>query len=365
MSSVWRPEIQLTRPESQLLDIIRLCLILQVVVGHAVALFLPTMQLLLIAPTQNVSDILLKLLFRFGPQSAYIFVFLSGLLVGGTLLFEFRQGRVPRATDFARSRLFRLLPTAIVALLLTAVFDGFGLLAMHKLDLYRNVLGHDAVAAFTVTNFLGTLLFLQPTFVDAFGSNGPLWTLGYIAQFYFCGFAILKLAQLNLQLAATVTVGSTLAFGYVRPEWSILFVVWVTGACLRNLSLSQLSKPSALFLAGFALVVFANVLPPLLSAVTSCAAGALFSLGARCSQQIIFKAGTFLRSVANESYTIYAVHFPALVFVAMLSEKNRSSLATLLGALITAAIATWISVFLSRQLSNFAPQTESSRGDKI
>lgn len=80
MIGQWAGDLKLGKHESLYHDLLRIMLIFQVIVGHVAAVTLPQMPVLLAEPVGNATEITLKLLTRYGPQAAYLFVFLSGYM---------------------------------------------------------------------------------------------------------------------------------------------------------------------------------------------------------------------------------------------------------------------------------------------
>lgn len=308
-------DARLGKTESQGHDVLRLILVMQVVLGHAAMIALPDMGHLRQATSGMWPEILYRLLTRFGPQAAYLFVFLSGVMVAGNLFAGLRDsGTVPSFLSFMGRRSKRLVPVTLLSILLTALLDWFacGPLGLH--EVYRNGLQSDLTQNYTPVDFLGSSLFLQPIFVDAFGSNGPLWTLGYIFQFYVLGWGLCRILQISRTGGSVALLLGVASMGFVRPEWAILFVGWLIGGMMRLVPFNWPALPP--LLAATLLMILSNLLPALVSATLSCVVGGLFVAGLRGLHRPLgaFSA-SFLRQISNDSFVLYAVHFPVMMFV--------------------------------------------------
>lgn len=293
------------------LNLLRAALLVQVVAGHFAAMMLPTIPSLGDAsPGFRTLAVGFRLATRFGPQAAVIFVVLSGFLVGGPLL----QNRLAHQPNdfgiFLGHRLCRLVPTLVCALLLTALLDTFAIVFFDAEPVYR-AQRYDFVAALSLWNLLGNFLGLQPTFFDVFGSNGPLWTLGYLIQFYVFGFAALMwTTRPRSVLAVTAPI---LAIAAMKIEWLLFFIAWLSGAML---ALAPSPRHTAPYLAcGSMLTVSANLHSGLWTVPLAAAAGLNFIAAARCKPLGAESLGPVVKILADFSYEIYAVHFPVGFFI--------------------------------------------------
>ncbi|WP_255731624.1 acyltransferase [Phaeobacter sp. B1627] len=311
--------------ESRAHDILRMFLLLQVILGHMAHIALPNMSQLFNDLEQTWPEVMFRLAWRFGPQAAFLFVFLSGFMVAGPLIEHMQQGRVPAARDFFKRRMLRIAPIAIGAILLTAGIDALSRLAPGAEALYRQGYAYDLVSTFTLQNFFGNLLFFQPIFVDSFGSNGPLWTLGYIVQYYILGWIFCWAFARIGPKAVIGLVAALVLMSLVRAEWAVLFIAWLAGGLTRGLG-GRHSKVSRLCLiAAGVLFVLSNLLPPLMAAVASIPVGMLLAGGALPHVSLpSWSTPLWLRRLSNESYTIYAIHHPVLVSTYVLGFQGHA-----------------------------------------
>ncbi len=318
--------VELTRPapsedlrlglaESQWHDMLRLFLLLQVVFGHMGAVALPSAHQLATDVAQHWPSITFRLIWRFGPQAAFLFVFLSGFMVAGPLLTSTREGKAPSARAYFSKRLHRIVPISVCAVLLTALLDIVSRFSPGACVFYYNGYAYDMVAAFNWTNFIGNLLFLQPVLVDSFGSNGPLWTLGYIVQYYILGWILSKIYVSSRLLALIMLVLCLGLMANARAEWAVLFLSWLSGGVARHTHVSKRLFVPFLLL-GCLLFVVSNIMDALASAASSIAIGFLLTMALRHLPAVRrLDMGGGLRRLSNESYAIYAVHHPVLMSI--------------------------------------------------
>jgi len=298
------------------LDALRVFLLAQVLLGHLAAIALPEISEVAGRRDSFALGVLAyRLMTRFGAQSAYVFVFLSGLLVGGPLLARARQGEILDFAEFVRRRFARIIPALWIALAVGATFDVVGAFVLGAADVYSHQKAYNFLGAMTFENFGGDLLCLQPTFVGMFGSNGPLWTLGYIAQFYLAGFALSRALATRAHLPLIASCCGFLAAAIFRPEWGALFVIWCFGALARNLSVGGWDG-RLYFAVGFALFVAANRAPTPLSILMCGACGFLLFNWARVAVAAPPPwLSCILQTIAGLSYEIYMTHYPAAFFI--------------------------------------------------
>lgn len=310
--------------ESAWHDLVRCFLLAQVVLGHLGGIALPSIPELLMDGSSNLVEISYRTVTRFGAQAAYAFIFLSGFTVGGQLASDACKGVIAPPIEFLRRRVRRVVPIAFLAIVATAILDYVGIFALEKAALYRTVGSYDILAAYSIENFVGNILFLQPVFVDSFGSNGPLWTLGYIVQYYILGWMIFFAISNNRALGFFLTLALLALMTFVHIEWAVLFIVWLCGALARLIP-RDVIVGSPVVVCGALVFVLSNLLEPLGSAALAIPAGVAFVLWARSTHLSMPKVlSANLRGASNRTYTIYASHYPVsvLLFVVLLGVKT-------------------------------------------
>ncbi|HEX4066397.1 MAG TPA: acyltransferase [Acidobacteriaceae bacterium] len=174
-------------------------------------------------------------------QAVILFFVLSGALVGGSILREYKRHRFSWVSYYTK-RLSRLLTVLIPALVIGGFFDLVS----------RHILASGQAAQFGALSdtefnlglktFLGNLFFLQNlnrTGIPTFGSNAPLWSLSFEFWFYVL-FPLLiaviftrllrpRILFLLLFLITAVFVGEDVVFG---------LLLWSLGALVTLLPLA-------------------------------------------------------------------------------------------------------------------------------
>lgn len=306
---------RMSRSESLLHDIVRSFLMLQVFLGHVAYVALPEMGVLLSNPIENCVLILFKAITRFGPQSAYLFVFLSGYLIFGGLLLTATSDNFPTMRAFVSKRVRRLWPVMFVAVVVTFFLDSVAVYFLEGYSYYSSGYSYDMVEAAGLKEFAGNVLFLQPTFVSSFGSNGPLWTLGYLVQFYFAGYLVVAALRKATWMAAVMVVLISMLMAVFKFEWFLLFLVWMFGGILRVKSIKSFGGNAAIWMS-FAIFVFSNLLPVWASECLAIVVGALFTFWSRASDCELGRRLEIAGRIGGRyGYAIYALHFPVVLFV--------------------------------------------------
>ncbi len=315
----------ITETASAWLDLLRAFLLAEVILGHlaAVANIPEIPQLTSYEGGYAAFVLIYRLTTRFGPQSAFLFVFLSGYFVGGPVLEQAINKQISPFAEFVRRRFTRIAPALWLSLMLGCAFDLISVYVYGASETFAKQKSYNFLESMSPINLIGNFFCLQPTFVSTFGSNGPLWTLGYIVQFYIAGFFICLLLA---RRAYVELLGVTLVFAailYQRPEWAVLFVNWALGAAIRNISLGPFAERYGLLI-GFVVFVVANRMPPLLS-MLQCGIGGVFLLSwiRANSHQIPSFIQRTSASLASVSYEAYMIHYPAamLFFVAYIERQ--------------------------------------------
>ena len=330
------------------LDALRVFLLAQVVLGHLAYIALPEIPHLTGRDGAfRIFVIVFRLTTRFGPQAACVFVVLSGFLVGGPLFAKAINGDRMAFNEFARRRLIRVAPALWIALGLSACLDLTATLGFGAAETYAHQRTYNFFAAMTLKNFLGNFLCLEPTFVSVFGSNGPLWTLGYIVQFYLAGFVLSNAIAVRARWSLAAATGGFLATALFRPEWTALFSIWCLGAVVRNVVFGEQLGGMKLAV-GIAFFVAANRGPSLLSILVCGVGGAVILDWARTTAAAA-PQGCFER-VASISYEAYAVHFPIAFFIsATLFRAPAHETATFVLFVASSLLAIWtLSVVVKR-----------------
>jgi peptidoglycan/LPS O-acetylase OafA/YrhL len=355
-----RFEIFIDRGQSVRLDIFRCALLIQVIFGHLAAIALPSIPEAIHIPELSWFVVPFRLVTRFGRESAFLFIYLSGFLVGGSLLRDALNGRQSNPRDFLKRRLLRIVPTLAAALVMTAVLDNLAVQLLDLRSIYAAYSAYDMISFATAWNFLGNLFCLQPTFVNVYGSDGPLWTLGYIVQFYAAGLLVFRYgvgASVRRQLWIIILVG---CMGIISIEWLVLFFVWMIGALARNCKAPQWSA-NLMLLLFLTIVGVSNFLPPLGAAALTGICGPLATGWVSASKEDRLVAWLEFSVVrgARLSFAAYALHFPIAFFIFAIFLRQRShNILVFLAFLLASLTATYfVSLVIWRHTEGLNPRS--------
>jgi peptidoglycan/LPS O-acetylase OafA/YrhL len=282
-----------------------------------------------------------------GLGHAWVIVFfvLSGYLIGGSVLRALRD-QTWSWRAYLLVRCTRLYVVLVPALLLGGAIDWLG---MHQPGADNIYSGHSGMGALyfnaysnlTVSAFVQNLLFVGPSF----GSNGPLWSLSHEFWYYMAfPFLVFALSRQRRPWARIGSVVALLAWAVFVQGYKVsLFPVWLAGVAV--LYMPALSKRNpwswplvrriligvsvVLLLAGFVaksrgLLFPDNSLnvgrshwhPPISDLLLSPIVALLIWVIVNCANTSVSPVyGWLAKRAAASSYTLYLVHFPALVFL--------------------------------------------------
>lgn len=269
----------------------------------------------------------------FGHEAVIVFFVISGMLVGGAALREFREKRFS-TRDFFIRRFSRIYIVLIPALLIGYGLDNAGLLYFNDSQLYTHSEWYnfkDAFAPHMSWNVLfGNALMLHEFVVPALGSNGPLWSLAYEWWYYclFC-FAIGLAGGAGGRFAKVLHATLALVLFVILPaELLIWFLIWLLGVVIaiaprHRIRMNRFVGLTLFFVAlAFARVGHANFSGGLgidftrdmTVALGFCAL--LMSLPREPASSGMAHAGHIHHTLAAFSYTTYVFHFPFMIFTA-------------------------------------------------
>lgn len=300
--------------ESLYFEAIKAVMLFEVVFGHAVALILPKFSELDISTYTGLIYALIRSVSGFGREAAFQFIFLSGYFCA-PYLFRFNQKFY--FLEVLKKRLYRLYPTLVIALVFTLVIDFVGAIYL-ALPIYKNNgLHYDFSTHWSLEIFFLNLASLQPTFGLTFGSNGPLWTLGYLIQFFIIGATICYANNNNNKnrLFASSVIAVVILLLTSGWESSLLFVVWSLGAIVRCMKTSIISHLNSKLIV-FIIILFtfiARFSHPLISIILTPIIGVgLCAIIGRVSHDLPNKTHKWIKEISSINYTMYAVHMPIL-----------------------------------------------------
>jgi len=274
----------------------------------------------------------------FGYVGVIVFFVISGFLVAGRVIVNYHEKRF-NIIDYFVNRYSRIYTVFIPALSVGFILDWFGVtffdgsgIYRHPDQFYINSFGNDMATHLSVGTFVGNLLQLQTIVVSSLGSNGPLWSLAnewwYYVLFAFCMIAY-RPGRLLTRVIAGVTIVAMLAVLPLRI--SLWFLVWCIGAAIAVLDRHWTGWP---FIAGATIgatcliavrwITMGQLYIGLVTQFAIDLAVALgFSIALLCAKNLKTgrKLGSVHRMLASFSYTVYLVHFPAMVFAAALLKE--------------------------------------------
>ncbi|GBL43803.1 hypothetical protein LBMAG55_03690 [Verrucomicrobiota bacterium] len=252
-----------------------------------------------------------------GEFAVWIFLVLSGYLVGGSVLHRRAAGNWSWS-DYLLRRGTRLWVVLVPALAVTWLCDAS-----------RGNVPADSAGAMVAgvdsphdaRTLLGNLFFLQDVVVAPYGSNTPLWSLAYEFWFYLLfPAALVVMADQGWwrRVAAVLVAGGILWL--VGPRGWGLAIPWLSGAALARYTIHRPGQvrpgPRGLPWGGLAAVL---LLIPFLPAggkflalplVTVATAWTVWGESGRPEL-----AGPPVAWLGKISYTLYAVHMPIAVLL--------------------------------------------------
>lgn len=322
-------EFSISSSFSVLLDIARWLAALLVMVGH--------LRDIIFTSYENVihcNQIVRFFYFitGFSHYAVIIFFVLSGLLVGGSVLRQYHDNNF-RWGSYLVKRVTRIYIVFIFALFFGATFDLLGLNSYNQLGLYDNSHNLEFHSVLTELNigqslnpsvFLGNIFMLQTIKVPVLGSNGPLWSLANEFWYYILFpiiLSFLKSDSLHKKFFFLV-IGGTLLF-LLPANILVYFGIWILGALLRVVKLPACSNPYwsfFLLLLCLALIrVFCKdaVVFDFVLAFVFCFFLSSFYLFEKkqINTKKLSNHAEIHRFLANFSYSLYATHFPFLLFL--------------------------------------------------
>jgi peptidoglycan/LPS O-acetylase OafA/YrhL len=342
------------------LDALRGALALFVLAGHARWLLWTGHAAWMAAPHAPWQEPLVyaSAIFRYGREAVLIFFALSGFFIHLRAAESLASGRpaVLMVGRYAARRLHRLAPTYYCALAVTLICDSIG--RSYFPSLYLSQTGDallDVVFAsggYSAASVYPAAVMLSSSLGRDFGSNGPLWSLGYEVVYYAVYPAWLAVRTRSAAAAFVVVPAACVAFGALAPPSFlsgvlVWYPLWLCGALLVERFAHRGALPPAvgfaLFLGGFA----GYVLAPSLAMKVVGAVG--FSAGALLVAALTVPRGAlaFAEHLGRRSYTIYAMHFPLLALMSaatfhVFGARPTHGWLALAGGLAAVVVCLWL-----------------------
>jgi peptidoglycan/LPS O-acetylase OafA/YrhL len=332
-------KFHLSERTSAHLDLIRGVSALAVMLSHVRGLFFADYSNLL---HPSVLNRVLYAITGFGHQAVIVFFVLSGYFIGTSVCDSVDACRWSWRM-YLVNRLTRLQLVLLPALCLGAIWDQLGMrlpqaASFYYGGLYKYYLPSVAQRS-TVPVFFGNLFFLQSVISPVFGSNGPLWSLSYEFWYYilFPALMLAAVSWIGVRQRLFYLGFALLVFWFVGPAISLYFLDWLAGAAvgrLRRIPWLQASRRLT-FAAAAGGLLFASALSwhrlkPTLSesaadfVICVCFASWLFILLHGIRKDVSPTYAKSAKALSGFSYTLYLVHFPALLVLRGLLDPQGS-----------------------------------------
>jgi peptidoglycan/LPS O-acetylase OafA/YrhL len=273
----------------------------------------------------------------FGDIAVIVFFVISGFLVGGRTILKLQYERF-RIIDYFVHRFSRIYTVLIPALIVGFILDRSGIeffnasgIYTHPDQFYNNSFGNDIATHLSLSTFVGNLMQLQEIIVPSLGSNGPLWSLAnewwYYVLFGFCMIAYRPGRLLARVVACAAVVAMIMALPLPISLW---FVVWGVGVAVAVLDRYWAGWPffvgATIAVVCFVGVRWADHWLNKRGVTTDLAMNFAKDLAVALGYSALLVCAKNLKKprdfwslnggLASFSYTVYLVHFPAMVFVA-------------------------------------------------
>lgn len=271
-----------------------------------------------------------------GPSAVIVFFVLSGYLVGGPALVRARAGKL-NSVDYLSARAARLYVVLIPALVLSLFFFAS---ARHSSGWQVFVDTHqhfdEGIKLFTASygpaTALCNTLFLQTISCSMFAGNMALWSLSNEFWYYLLIFAVLSVRKSSLWGLLIAVIFFLFVFAehsdklghHSGLKFFFYFVIWSFGTVIYAVS-APILLWSAIFIlgvAGTAVVAHAGLLAPwaakdlIIGLVT---AGVI--VGIEFAKADLPSLLRFGKETAKWSFSLYAIHYPMLVFLNVISDN--------------------------------------------
>lgn len=279
--------------------------------------------------------------FRYGHEAVMVFFVLSGFFIHLQGASQLRAGVAGplAARPFYARRAHRLLAPYLFALLVTVLCDAIGAAWFPRLYAAGTgdaLLDHAfALHGYGLDAMVPALMLLPSSLGRDFGSNGPLWSLGYEVIYYLLYPAWFALRRRSGWLALGVVPVICLAMTLLPASFASVvlghYPVWLAGACLAEV-LTGVQTSRRLALSAAALIAVGGLLSVSSSALIVAAGAAVlfgtgivlaFVLWPEPAQQFWLFRG--LEYLGIRSYTIYIVHFPFLALISAWIIQTRGA----------------------------------------
>lgn len=322
----------LPRGASQQLDLVRGLAALLVVADHLRSMYFVKQE----DGFDQHWEKALHLSLTLGHQSVMVFFVLSGYLVGGQTLRAWMTG-CWETRRYAIARMSRLWTVILPAIAIGVAVDRLGIHLFGEHGIYGAAAGKNMQLSVSSTlgarEIVGNAAFVQTVRVETVGSNVPLWSIAN-EFWYYTIFPCLIAVAVVRSTAWRVVIGLAVvaALLFVGHDIALYGTIFGFGAALSMLPPMDLLARTAirrLLWAGFPLAMAAGRLAPdgyLADLLVAVPFGVLLLAIVNNRRHEDLRFGTAARQLAAFSFTLYAVHFPLLVFGKAWVEESSSDL---------------------------------------
>lgn len=249
---------------------------------------------------------------RIGHQCVIVFFVLSGLLVGGLSLKKFSEGNLS-LKDYFSKRITRIYIVVIPTLIIGGYLN-------YITGLTNNL---------EIEYFFGNLFHFQTVFSPTYGSNGPLWSLANEFWYYmiFMGviFYFKKIKNKNVSIIISITTISFFAF--IMPNIIAYLIIWIFGLIIPFLINRLPIINDTIYLIFkflfFPLIIIFNIYDGYISDL-------MFAFYTTILLTYIIIKNKHVKSymplirLSKFSFSLYAIHYPVLLYILFLLSKFLS-----------------------------------------
>lgn len=325
---------------SRFLDAARWMAAFAVVVAHVCTLVMKTGGA---GAGYSLPVLVMGTLGNIGHLAVVIFFVISGYLVGGQELLRLQDGAPLSIRRFAIQRFSRIYTVLAPALLMTLVFDALGARFANGSGAYTDpppAWMHPIESREGVGTLIGNLLNLQTIFVEPFGSDGPLWSLANEWWYYVVfGLVLVSLAHNRAPAPRMAALAAAaVLIGVLPAAISLWFSLWLVGVALALLGRRWPGLPYriavGLMITGFLVALLGMRLTELFwtqpqavlnaySLAVDATAAVAFGIALLSANRADLRGtGQVHRTLAGFSFSLYAVHYPALLFLLALAHDR-------------------------------------------
>jgi peptidoglycan/LPS O-acetylase OafA/YrhL len=268
----------------------------------------------------------------FPHQAVIVFFVISGFLVGGNVIAKARRPE-PFLTTYVVDRTTRIYLVLIPVILLGWCLDTAGRHFLAGFGVYDSPM---FAGSFDLGLLWPNLLNLQGIFFPAFGSNGPLWSLGCEFWYYIAWALLLLPLTQSAPLVRLVGFACGAALAVSFSIAGIFFLVggliWIAGALVRSVPRPLVRSKLLALLIFLAVAVAVRLIVhgkiqanPLRSNLADAAVALSFCnllLSLRFSQSREWAICNWRLHdhLSDFSYSLYASHLPIIVFAAAAAD---------------------------------------------